>query len=112
MAGLQGAVLSDLALPRDFERVAALVREEDVVRVVVCGPDPERHHAAVASFAAAGFNRIYVHQIGPDQEGFFRFYERRVLPRFVQSSKEEGSTWTPRTLSMSTRSAARAAAHG
>ena len=23
---------------------------------------------------------VYVHQIGPDQEGFFRFYEKRVLP--------------------------------
>jgi hypothetical protein len=22
-----------------------------------------------------------VHQVGPDQEGFFRFYEREVLPR-------------------------------
>jgi len=24
---------------------------------------------------------VYVHQIGPDQEGFFRFYEREVLPK-------------------------------
>jgi hypothetical protein len=23
---------------------------------------------------------VYVHQIGPDQEGFFRFYEERILP--------------------------------
>lgn len=29
-----------------------------------------------------GFNRVYVHQIGPDQDGFFRFYEREILPRF------------------------------
>ena len=24
---------------------------------------------------------VYVHQVGPDQEGFFRFYQREVLPR-------------------------------
>jgi hypothetical protein len=109
---LQGAVLSDLARPRDVERVAALVREEDVASVVVCGPDPDRHHAAIARFAAAGLSRVYIHQIGPDQEEFFDFYEREILPRFVQSSDEEGSTWTPTTPSMSTHSAARAAAHG
>ncbi len=86
VAGLPGIVLADLALPRDFERVAALVREEDIGRIVVCGPDPERHHRAIARFAAAGFNRVYVHQIGPDQEGFFRFYEREILPLFVASS--------------------------
>ncbi len=112
VAALQGAVLSDLALPRDFERVAALVREEDVARVVSCGPDAERHLAAIARFAAAGFSRVYVHQIGPDQEGFFRFYEREVLPCFTRSSDEEDPRWLPTTPSMSTRSAARAAAHG
>lgn len=83
VAALPGRLLSDLALPRDVERAASLVREEDLARVVVCGPDPERHHAGIARFAAAGFNRVYVHQIGPDQDGFFRFYEREILPRFT-----------------------------
>ena len=44
------------------------------------GPDPERHLAAIEEFARAGFGQVYVHQVGPDQEGFFRFYEREVLP--------------------------------
>ena len=30
----------------------------------------------------AGFSHIYVHQIGPDQDGFFDFYEREILPRY------------------------------
>jgi hypothetical protein len=29
----------------------------------------------------AGFEHVYVHQIGPDQEVFFRFYEREILPK-------------------------------
>jgi hypothetical protein len=33
-----------------------------------------RMHPAIVAHAC-------VHQIGPDQEGFFRFYEREVLPK-------------------------------
>jgi coenzyme F420-dependent glucose-6-phosphate dehydrogenase len=45
------------------------------------GPDPDRHLEAIKEFADAGFTHVYVHQIGPDQEGFFRFYEREILPK-------------------------------
>jgi hypothetical protein len=31
-------------------------------------------------FAAAGFSRVYVHQVGPDQAGFLRFWEHEVRP--------------------------------
>jgi hypothetical protein len=26
---------------------------------------------------------VYVHQIGDDQEGFFNFYEREIVPHFA-----------------------------
>ncbi len=29
-----------------------------------------------------GKQHVYIHQVGPDQEGFFHFYQREVLPRF------------------------------
>jgi G6PDH family F420-dependent oxidoreductase len=29
-----------------------------------------------------GTGEIYVQQIGPEQEGFFRFYEEEILPKF------------------------------
>jgi hypothetical protein len=47
----------------------------------VCGPDPERHLQAIRSFVDASFDHVYIHQVGPDQEGFFRFYRRDVLPK-------------------------------
>ena len=37
--------------------------------------------AKLQELAQAGFDHVYVAQAGPDQEGFFRFYEREVLPR-------------------------------
>ncbi len=81
IAGMGGALNSELPLPAHFEQTARLVREEDVAESVVCGPDPERHLAGLRAFAEAGYDHVFVHQIGPDQEGFFRFYEQRILPR-------------------------------
>jgi hypothetical protein len=47
---------------------------------VVCGPDAELHLEGIARFVDAGFDHVYVHQVGPDQEGFFEHYARDVLP--------------------------------
>lgn len=77
---LPSSLLTELARPAQFEDAASLVSEGDVAKTVVCGPDPERHLAAIGRFAAAGFDDVYVHQVGPDQEGFFRFYADAVLP--------------------------------
>jgi coenzyme F420-dependent glucose-6-phosphate dehydrogenase len=71
----------ELPLPRHFEQAAEVVREEDVAGSVVCGPDPEAHLEAIRSYLDAGYDHVYLHQVGPDQEGFFRFYERDVLPK-------------------------------
>jgi coenzyme F420-dependent glucose-6-phosphate dehydrogenase len=79
---VKGAALSDLARPRDFEAITKDMSEDQLAAEVVCGPDPARHVEAVGRFAAAGFTEVFVHQIGRDQEGFFRFYTESVLPRF------------------------------
>ena len=46
-----------------------------------CGPDPEAHLAAIRPYYEAGADEVYVSQIGPDQDGFFRFYADEVIPR-------------------------------
>jgi coenzyme F420-dependent glucose-6-phosphate dehydrogenase len=78
---LPGALLRDLSRPEHFDAAAGLVGEDDVAEVVVCGPDPERHVEAISEYASAGFDHVYIHQVGPDQEGFFEFYRREVRPR-------------------------------
>lgn len=80
-AALQGPLSQELPLPSDFEETAAMVTEDDVAEVVVCGPDVERFLDAIAEFERAGFDHVYLHQVGPDQEGFLRFCERELLPR-------------------------------
>jgi coenzyme F420-dependent glucose-6-phosphate dehydrogenase len=81
-AALEGELSQELPLPRHFEQATATVREEDVARAVVCGPDPEKHRQAIQQYLDVGFDHVYVHQIGPDQDGFFQFFKEQVLPGF------------------------------
>ena len=57
-----------------------MVSEDDVAESVVCGSDLDAHLTAIDEYAKAGFDHVYVHQVGPDQDAFFAFYEREVLP--------------------------------
>ncbi|WP_436775293.1 TIGR03557 family F420-dependent LLM class oxidoreductase [Yinghuangia sp. YIM S09857] len=77
---LPGELAQILPTPAHFEQAAELVTEERVGRNVPCGDDPEEHRAAVGAYVDAGFDEVYVGQIGPQQEGFFDFYRREVLP--------------------------------
>jgi coenzyme F420-dependent glucose-6-phosphate dehydrogenase len=79
-AAMGGALGQELATTSHYEAVAELVREDDVAESVVCGPDPERHLDQIRAYEQAGFTHVFVHQIGPDQEPFLRFYAERIFP--------------------------------
>ena len=81
IAGLKGELSQELPMPAHFEQAAELVTEDQVAEAIVCGPDPERHLAKIREYADAGYDHVYVHQVGPDQEGFFEFYRREILPQ-------------------------------
>jgi hypothetical protein len=42
--------------------------------------------AGVLDFISAGFDEVYVSQVGPDVEGFFDFYGSTVLPRLREEA--------------------------
>lgn len=77
---LPGQLNQELALPQHFEAAVSLVPEEAVAESVPCGPDPSRHAEAITKYVDAGFDEIYVSQIGPDQEGFLEFFTEEVRP--------------------------------
>ncbi len=79
-SGLRGELSQELRTPKHFEQATAPLHKEDVVRSTPCGPDPEPHIRAIEQYAEAGYDELYVTQVGPDQEGFLRFYAREVLP--------------------------------
>jgi coenzyme F420-dependent glucose-6-phosphate dehydrogenase len=78
--GLEGPLGQELAIPAHYEAAAELLSEDDVAETVICGPDPERHLEAIREYEEAGFTHVYVHQVGRDQESFFRFYADKILP--------------------------------
>ncbi|MET7934385.1 TIGR03557 family F420-dependent LLM class oxidoreductase [Streptomyces sp. NPDC005322] len=80
---LPGLLLSTLPTPAHFEQAAELVTPERMARRVVCGPDADAHVRALTAYADAGFDTVYVNQIGPDQRGFFDFYRSKVLPQLA-----------------------------
>ncbi|MFE2534915.1 TIGR03557 family F420-dependent LLM class oxidoreductase [Streptomyces sp. NPDC059371] len=77
---LPGELAQILPTPAHFEQASTLVTEEMMADAVICGDDRDAHLGAVSQFADAGFDEVYVNQIGPDQEGFFDFYRTRILP--------------------------------
>jgi G6PDH family F420-dependent oxidoreductase len=81
IVGLGGELSQELPLPRHFEAAAENVEPEDLEGKIAAGPDPEEHLDLIHKFVDTGYTHIWVHQIGPDQEGFFRFYESQVLAR-------------------------------
>ncbi|SPT64302.1 TIGR03557 family F420-dependent LLM class oxidoreductase [Actinomadura madurae] len=77
---LPGEANQLLPLPRQFRQLSDLVTEDMVAERVPCGPDPEVHARALRAYADAGYDDVFVTQIGPDQDGFFDFYAGEVLP--------------------------------
>lgn len=84
-AAIQGELSQELPLPEHFEQATEKATAEQVCESMTCGPDPDEHMQAIQKYADAGFTHIYVHQIGPDQNGFFNFYENEILPRFQKA---------------------------
>lgn len=81
IAGFKGGILTELPRPSHFEKVAEMITEDEVSRSVICGPDVERFIEKIEEYKRAGFDHLWIHQVGPDQEGFFKFFERELRPK-------------------------------
>ncbi|HEY7736714.1 MAG TPA: TIGR03557 family F420-dependent LLM class oxidoreductase [Candidatus Limnocylindrales bacterium] len=79
-AAIHGAASQELPNPGHFEELTSAVTEDQVAEAVSCGPEAGAHLAKIRAYRDAGYDRIYIHQVGPDQTGFMRFAERELLP--------------------------------
>jgi coenzyme F420-dependent glucose-6-phosphate dehydrogenase len=91
-SGLKGALSQELPLPAHFEDAASLVTKEMVAKATVHGPDPEPYVSKLRQYIDAGFTHIYLHQIGPDQEGFLDFWKHKLQPALSRQLTPSGST--------------------
>ena len=79
--GLPGELAQILPTPAHFGQASALVDEETAIEGTPCGPIMDEHVAAIQADADAGFDELYVNQIGPEQDAFFEAYRTQVLPQ-------------------------------
>jgi len=82
-AGIEGQASQELPVPAHFEQLAKMITEETLAESIPCGPNPTKVLESIQEYADAGIDRVYLHQIGPDQEGFFEFARREILPQFA-----------------------------
>ncbi len=82
-AGLPGELGQELPTPAHFEQAVKLVTPEKIAESIVVGPDASKYLAKIDEYIQAGFDHVYIHQVGPDQAGFIRFAEREILPRYA-----------------------------
>ena len=81
-AALEGEVSQELPNPKQFTELVSIVTEDQVAESVACGPDPEVHLEKIRAYVDAGYDHVYLHQVGPDQAGFFEFARRELIPAF------------------------------
>jgi G6PDH family F420-dependent oxidoreductase len=77
---LPGELAQILPTPEHFEQASTLVTEEMIAESVPCGPDLDRQIEQIRAYEQAGFDELYINQIGPEQDAFFEVYRDRVLP--------------------------------
>jgi G6PDH family F420-dependent oxidoreductase len=77
---MSGQLAQELPMPAHFEQASQMVTEAMVAAKIPCGPDATPYIEAIRRFAEAGFDELYINQIGKDHGGFFKFYNREVRP--------------------------------
>lgn len=84
--GLPGELAQVLPSPRHFEQASQLVTRESTRESVTCGSDPDRNVEALTPFVEAGFDEVYVGNMGPNWADMIKTYGEEVLPR-VRASR-------------------------
>lgn len=75
---LPGELAQVLPTPRHFEQASELVTPEMMASTVPCGPNTRGYVETISKFTLAGFDEIYLQQVGPDQDAFFEFWADRL----------------------------------
>lgn len=80
-AGLPGELAQVLPTVEHFEQASTLVTREQTAAAVTAGSDVDQHVEAFTPYLDAGFEEIYVANMGPNYAPMLRVYGQEVLPR-------------------------------
>lgn len=77
---LPGIVNEFLTSPRQLEAATTFVRPDDLDDSVRISSDPKRHLEWIQSDQELGFNHLYLHNVGRNQQEFIDVFGDKVLP--------------------------------
>jgi G6PDH family F420-dependent oxidoreductase len=80
-SGLPGELSQVLPSPQHFEQASQLVTRDSTAGSVVAGNDIEKHVEQLRSYVDAGYDEVYVANMGPHYLAMIEAYGRDVLPR-------------------------------
>jgi hypothetical protein len=80
-SGLPGELAQELPTPQHFEQACSLVTEDKIAESIPTGNDPDTFIQSFKDYEAAGYDILFVQQIGDDQAGFFDFFRQQIEPR-------------------------------
>jgi coenzyme F420-dependent glucose-6-phosphate dehydrogenase len=78
---VEGSASQELPLPKDFEQLVEDREPDELEGTLTLGPDPDEYLEELKQYDEAGYTHAYIHQIGPDQDGFLKFAKSELLPR-------------------------------
>ena len=88
--GVPGELSQELRTPALFEQAASIVTVDSVAENMPCGPDVDRIVESVKEYADAGFDRLYLTQVGPSQAEFFQFFDKELAPALADIGARPG----------------------
>jgi G6PDH family F420-dependent oxidoreductase len=80
-AGLPGELAQVLPTPEHFEQASQIVTPDSTRDSVVAGPDPEPHLEQIQKYADAGYDELYIANMGPHYLDMIAFYADQILPK-------------------------------
>ena len=70
----------DIRSPSDFALMAKIVRPEDFEGRMLITSDLDAHRREIQKFVDMGFGRVYLHNVGRNQQEWIEAFGREVLP--------------------------------
>ena len=78
---IHGEATQELPSPRAFRAADGVGhRGARSPRSSRAAPTPDATWARIEAYVDAGYDHVYLHQVGPDQAGFIKFAEGELLP--------------------------------
>jgi G6PDH family F420-dependent oxidoreductase len=75
-------LLTEIARPKEFEAIADAVGRDAIKATVTCATDAASVVNAIDRFVGAGYDTVYLHQIGPDQQRLADLAARELLAHY------------------------------